>query len=167
MYRYGTHAGLLLGGCCMAQNGGGKGWVWDEESGSKVMPELWVKLLDWLLLGPERDPQHQYEWAEQNNIHKDSVRRIKRDARFIREWDRRAAELNVSPERTQSVVDALHQQAVAGNTQAASLYLQYIDKFTPTRKVVVDEAAVEGMSDKELAAALEAEVRHLRAVSDG
>ena len=47
------------------------------------------------------------------------------------------------------------------------MYLQYIDKFTPTRKVVVDEAAVEGMSDKELAAALEAEVRHLRAVSDG
>ena len=151
----------------MPKNGGGKGWVWDEDSGSKVMPELWTNLLDWLLLGPDREPKHQYEWAEENGVHKDSVRRIKRDARFIREWDRRAAELNVSPERTQSVVDALHQQAGAGNTQAASLYLQYIDKFTPTRKVVVDEAAVEGMSDSELAAALEAEVTFLRAVPDG
>ena len=151
----------------MPKNGGGKGWVWNEDSGSKVMPESWANLLDWLLLGPDREPKHQYEWAEENGVHKDSIRRIKRDARFIREWEPRAAELNVSPERTQSVVDALHQQAVAGNTQAASLYLQYIDKFTPTRKVVVDEAAVEGLSDSELAEALEAEVTFLRAVPDG
>ena len=33
----------------MAQNGGGKGWQWDEETGEKTMPQKWQKLLDWLL----------------------------------------------------------------------------------------------------------------------
>ena len=151
----------------MPKNGGGKGWAWDEDSGSKVMPDAWVGLLDWLLCGPDRNPRLQKEWAAQNGLHEDSIRRIKRDPRFTSEWDRRAAELNISPERTQGVVDALHAQAVSGNTQAASLYLQFIDKFTPTRKVVIDEAAVEGMSDHDLASALEEEVTHLRAVTNG
>ena len=95
----------------MPHNGGGRGWLWDEESGQKTMPPKWVGLLDWLLQGPDREPKHQYEWAAENGIHEDSVRRIKRDVRFAREWDRRAAELNIHPERTQSVIDSLHQQA--------------------------------------------------------
>ena len=150
----------------MAQNGGGKGWRTDPDTGEQMMPAKWAKLLDWLLQGPDRVPKLQYEWAAENKIAADSIRRIKRDARFIREWDRRAAELNVSPERTQSVVDALHQQAVAGNTQAASLYLQYIDKFTPKRRLVVeDDRDAASLSDSELADALESEVSTLRAVS--
>ena len=136
----------------MAQNGGGKGWKTDPDTGEQVMPAKWAKLLDWLLQGPDRVPKLQYEWAAENKIAADSIRRIKRDPRFAKEWDRRAAELNIHPERTQSVIDALHQQAVAGSTQAASLYLQYIEKFTPKRRVVVDdEREVAGLSDLELA----------------
>tara|TARA_Y100001951_G_scaffold89163_1_gene81323 strand:- start:198 stop:476 length:279 start_codon:yes stop_codon:yes gene_type:complete len=89
---------------------------------------------------------------------------MKRDSRFAREWDRRAAELNVHPERTQGVIDALHGAAVRGSVQAASLYLQYVEKFTPKRRVVVDDAAVVDLSDGELADELEAQVRHLRVV---
>ena len=149
----------------MPHNGGGRGWLWDEESGQKTMPPKWVGLLDWLLQGPDREPKHQYEWAAENGIHEDSVRRIKRDVRFAREWDRRAAELNIHPERTQSVIDSLHQQAVGGSVQAASLYLQYIEKFTPKRKVLVDDdRAVDGLSDSELADELEAQIHHLRVV---
>ena len=85
---------------------------------------------------------------------------------FFREWDRRAAELNVHPERTQSVIDALHSQAVGGSVQAASLYLQYVEKFTPKRKVVVDDREASGLSDGELADELEAQVLHLRVVED-
>ena len=151
----------------MPQNGGGRGWKWDESSGQKTMPKKWTQLLDWLLQGPDRDPKHQYEWAAENGVHEDSVRRIKRDVRFAREWDRRAAELNIHPERTQSVIDALHQQAVGGSVQAASLYLQYIEKFTPKRKVLVDDDRdVGGLSDSELADELEAKVLHLRVVDD-
>ena len=149
----------------MAQNGGGKGWQWDEDSNQKTMPKKWKDLLDWLLQGPDRVPKHQKDWAKENGIHADSIRRIKRDARFAKEWDRRAAELNIHPERTQGVIDALHAQAVGGSTQAASLYLQYIEKFTPRRKVVVeDERDIAAFSDEELASALEAEVIELRMV---
>ena len=151
----------------MPQNGGGRGWKWDESSGQKTMPKKWVQLLDWLLQGPDRDPKHQYEWAAEAGIHEDSVRRIKRDPRFAKEWDRRAAELNIHPERTQSVIDALHQQAVGGSVQAASLYLQYIEKFTPKRRVLVDDdREASGLSDGELAEELLAQVHHLRVVGD-
>ena len=151
----------------MPHNGGGRGWLWDEESGQKTMPPKWVGLLDWLLRGPDREPKHQYEWAAENGIHEDSVRRIKRDVRFAREWDRRAAELNIHPERTQSVIDSLHQQAVGGSVQAASLYLQYIEKFTPKRRVVVDDDRdVVGLSDDELVDELLDQVSHLRVVGE-
>lgn len=150
----------------MPHNGGGKGWIWDEEKGEQVMPDLWAKFLEWLLQGHERDPKHQYQWAEENGVHEDSVRRWKRDPRFVKEWDRRASELNVNPERVQGVVDALWRKAADGDTKAAGLYLQYIDKFTPKRKVVVDdEREATGLSDSELADELEAEIRHLRIVS--
>jgi len=136
----------------MAQNGGGRGWMTDPETGEKVMPELWQAFLEWKLQGPDRDPTFQYEWAVANGVHEDSVRRWKRDPRFIREWDRRAAELNIHPERTQGVIDSLHAAAVGGSVQAASLYLQYIEKFTPKRRVVVDDdREVAGLSDGELA----------------
>ena len=148
----------------MPQNGGGRGWAWDDDSNEKVMPDTWKALLDWLLLGPERSPKTQKEWAAEQDIHQDSVRRIKRDPRFIREWDRRAAELNINPERVQSVIDALWQQAASGDVKAASLYLQYIEKFTPRRKIVVEDRDAAGMSDGELADELEAQIHHLRVV---
>ena len=94
------------------------------------------------------------------------MRRIKRDVRFAKEWDRRAAELNVHPERTQAVIDALHGAAVRGSVQAASLYLQYVEKFTPKRRVVVDDREASGLSNDELVEELEAQVRHLRVVED-
>ena len=151
----------------MAQNGGGKGWKTDPDTGEQVMPAKWAKLLDWLLQGPDRVPKLQYEWAAENKIAADSIRRIKRDPRFAKEWDRRAAELNIHPERTQSVIDALHAQAVGGSVQAASLYLQYIEKFTPKRRMVVeDERDVAALSDAELADELEAQILHLRVVPD-
>jgi len=148
----------------MAQNGGGRGWQTDEETGEKIMPKKWKSLLDWLLQGPERVPKHQKDWALENGISPDSIRRIKRDARFAKEWDRRAAELNIHPERTQGVIDALHAQAVGGSVQAASLYLQYIEKFTPKRRVVVEDKDAAALSDDELADELLAQVHHLRVV---
>ena len=151
----------------MPQNGGGRGWQWDEEAGEQVMPDRWRDFLDWLLKGPEREPRTQREWAAENDIHEDSLRRIKRDHRFLKEWDHHAAELNINPERVQSVIDSLWQRASDGDVKAANLYLQYIEKFTPKRKIVVDdERDIAGFSDEELASALEAEVRHLRMVED-
>jgi hypothetical protein len=149
----------------MAQNGGGKGWITDPESGIAKMPRHWELLLEWRLVGPERQPKFQQDFAAEHDMHADSLRRIKRDPRFIKEWDRRASELNINPERVQSVIDALWAAAAGGDVKAASLYLQYIDKFTPRRKMILDdERDVAGYSNEELAEALEAEVIGLRMV---
>tara|TARA_B100001750_G_C15004551_1_gene349117 strand:- start:23 stop:451 length:429 start_codon:yes stop_codon:yes gene_type:complete len=137
-------------------------WQTDPESGEKVMPSDWSEFLDWLL-SEDRVPATQKEWAADRGLHERTVRRWKADPRFTREWDRRAAELNVHPERTQSVVDALYKQAAQGDVKAATLYLQYIDKFTPKRRVLVDdERHASGMSDVELAAELEDLIDELR-----
>jgi ribosome-binding protein aMBF1 (putative translation factor) len=46
--------------------------------------------------------------------------------------------------------------------------LQYVDKFTPRRRLQVDDDRdAGGLSDEELASELEAEVAHLRVVSNG
>jgi len=149
----------------MAQNGGGKGWITDPDTGIAKMPRHWELLLEWLLLGPERQPKYQQDFAAEHGMHADSLRRIKRDPRFIKEWDRRASELNINPERVQSVIDALWAAAAGGDVKAASLYLQYIDKFTPRKKMILDdERDVAGYSNEELAEALEAEVISLRMV---
>jgi len=149
----------------MAQNGGGKGWITDPETGIAKMPRHWELLLEWLLMGPDRQPKYQQDFAAEHEMHADSIRRIKRDPRFIKEWDRRASELNINPERVQSVIDALWAAAAGGDVKAASLYLQYIDKFTPRRKMILDdERDVAGYSNEELAEALEAEVIGLRMV---
>ena len=150
----------------MPANGGGKGWSWDDDLNERVMPKLWQDLLEWFLKGPDRVPTTQKEWASAHGCHEDSVRRIKRDARFAREWDRRAAELNIHPERTQSVIDSLHAAAVGGNVQAANLYLQYTDRFTPRQRLIQEEPVASDLSDLELADQLEAQVRHLRVVGD-
>ena len=126
------------------------------------MPSDWSEFLDWLL-SEDRVPATQKEWAADRGLHERPVRRWKADPRFTREWDRRAAELNVHPERTQSVVDALYKQAAQGDVKAATLYLQYIDKYTPKRRVLVDdERHASGMSDVELAAELEDLIDELR-----
>tara|TARA_B100000586_G_scaffold20362_1_gene13480 strand:+ start:536 stop:988 length:453 start_codon:yes stop_codon:yes gene_type:complete len=149
----------------MPQNGGGKGWKTDPDTGVQVMPELWKNFLEWLLLGPEREPGIQKEWAALNGVHEDSLRRWKRDPRFRREWEARAAELNIHVERVQTVIDAVYREAAQGDVKAASLYLQYIDKFTPKRTLVVDEAEAAALSDDALVAELEGLLDGLR--SDG
>jgi hypothetical protein len=137
------------------------------DDGSDVMPPMQREFVEWLLLGHERLPLSYAAWASEHGVHTDSLRRWKRNPRFIREWDRRASEVNVSPERVQGVVDALWRKAQGGDVKAAGLYLQYVDKFTPKRRVVVDaQGAAADMSDLQLADELEAQVFHLRVVED-
>lgn len=139
----------------MPQNGGGRGVRTDPSTGERTLPEHWSEFIDWLV-DPERSPRTQKEWAVLHGVNPDSVTRWKRHPDFVREWEGRARELNVSVERTQAVVNSLFAQAVNGDTKAASLYLQYIDKFTPRQRIVVEDADVEGLSDAELLAELEA-----------
>jgi hypothetical protein len=148
-------------GVGMPQNGGGKGWVTNPDTNEKVMPDLWRSFLEWLLLGPERVPQTQKEWAGENGVSPDSLRRWKRDPRFRKEWEARAAELNVHVERVQSVIDAVYREAAGGDVKAASLYLQYVDRFTPKRQIIVDDEAA-SLTDDALVEELESLLDGLR-----
>lgn len=138
----------------MPRNGGGRGVRVDSETGERVLPELWSEFIDWLV-SPDRSPSSQKEWAVLHGVSPDSLCRWKRNPDFVREWEGRARELNVGVERTQAVVNSLFAAATAGDTKAASLYLQYIDKFTPRQRIVVEDAEVAGLSDEQLLAELE------------
>ena len=136
-------------------NGGGKGWNWDNQSNSWSMPQVQSEFLDWLLSDP-KEPATRQGWADLHGVHVDSLKRWKRDKRFQEEWERRAREKNISVDRVQSVVDSLHAAAINGDVKAASLYLQYIDRFTPKRVVKVEDSDTKAMSDDELLAELRA-----------
>lgn len=74
---------------------------------------------------------------------------------FMEEWEKRAKKLNGGVERTQRVMDSLYTAAVSkGDTKAASLWLQAVERFTPTRKVIEESSKVEDLSDEELAASM-------------
>jgi hypothetical protein len=136
-------------------NGGGKGWNWESKSKSWRMPELQSQFLDWMLTDP-KEPKTRAEWCELNGVHIDTPKKWKRDKRFQEEWDKRAREKNISVDRVQSVVDSLHAAAVNGDVKAASLYLQYIDRFTPKKVVKVEDSDTKALSDDELLAELRA-----------
>lgn len=128
-------------------------WQKDPDTGKLVMPAIQVQFLDWLLTFPRAGTQA--EWARENNVDERGVRRWKADPRFKREWDARAQELNLSPERVQAVLDNLYEIASVGNGAAAvkagALYLEYVGKFMPARKIVVEGDDLESLSNEDLA----------------
>jgi hypothetical protein len=119
-----------------------------------------LEFIEWLV-NPERQG-NQKEWAEAHGIHVNTLFNWKKQKFFRDEWEKRAAELNVSPERTQAVINAIFKAAKNGDTSAAKLYLEYINKFTPTQRVITEDKGVQSLTDEELAAQAEENIRHLR-----
>ena len=67
-------------------------------------------------------------------------------------------EFNVSPERIQEVVDAMFEAAKDGDTKAASLYLQYVDRLKPKEtKIIIEDKRVEELSERQLLAIVSGE----------
>lgn len=120
-----------------------------NERGEWVMPEKQAQFLEWLM-ADIRIPETMLEWAEANDLHKDTPVRWKQDKRFIEKWEEAARKKNISMDRVQSVIDSIYEQAANGNIKAASLYLQYVDRFTPTQRVITEDEQVAKLSDEEL-----------------
>lgn len=120
-------------------------------------PPVWDEFVDWYC-DPER-PCTLKEWARQHNIGYERARKWVNDTPHIRRLiEMRYAELNVNPERIQSVVNALHKAASAGDTKAASLYLQYVERLQPT-KIIIEDARVSALTDEQLDAELAALIK--------
>jgi hypothetical protein len=115
-------------------------------------PEWWDEFIEWIVT-PEREGT-QTAWAKAHGVPVAEVSRCQKRAGFRQKLEKRYAQLNISPDRLQQVVQAMHAKAAKGDTQAAKLYLEYVRQLEQTRDVAED-VRVDDMSDDELAAALQ------------
>lgn len=117
-------------------------WGRDAEGNATIMPAIVAEYLEWLVSFP-RDPLTEQEWAAAHDLSARTTRRWKADKRFIKEWEAKSHEMNIGPDRVQSVINNLYD--IASNNKgpagvkAADLFLQMVDKFTPKKQLVVTE----------------------------
>lgn len=128
-------------------------WV-ELADGTWQIPEAPAKFLDWLLSVP-RDPANQEAYAKQEGLSPRTLRRWKAHHLFRREWEIRAADQNMGPEKVQAVIDNLFQIASsktdASGVKAAALYLEHVGKYLPTTRVLqVEDSKIENMSKEAL-----------------
>lgn len=119
--------------------------------------DLQVEFIDWLLDPDKKGSQN--DWAREHGVSPSTLSNWKRtDGIFKEAWERRAAELNISPERIQTIVDKLYDKAKDGDVKAIELYLRFTEKYTP--KVDLSkpaETSLSEMSDAELQEAMRME----------
>jgi hypothetical protein len=78
-----------------------------------------------------------------------TLRRWEKKPVFKKEWDRRVAEIQGSPERTQKLLDALYTKALSGDNRAAQLYLQATNRLVP-QQITVQTSSASDLSDADL-----------------
>lgn len=117
-----------------------------------VLSEKQLAYIEWRC-DPEREGSKQ-QWADANGMSVRTLYNWVNDRWFKVAYEQRLAELNISPDRIQVVIDALWAGAKRGDTKAASLYLQYVDRLSPKR-IIIEDVRVSGMSDADLRVELE------------
>lgn len=125
--------------------------LWHKDArGRYVMPVLQSEFLDWLLtLDQEKEHKTVKAWADAHGITSTTCTSWKRDRRFLREWEERAASKNISVDRLQNVINTLYEAACKGDVNAAKLYMQHVEKLRPPVQVEAD-TDVADLSDEEL-----------------
>jgi len=109
------------------------------------------KYLDWLCTAPsERNPASKQGFADAIGVDVTTVRRWEKKDVFARLWESRARAVQGSPERTQKVLDTLHERALDGDVRAAQLWLQAMDKMAPAQVEVKTDRQAAQLSDEEL-----------------
>jgi hypothetical protein len=126
--------------------------VGEAKSRGSLLTEKQTAYIEWLCDPERKGPKAQ--WARENGVAVQTVYNWMNDRWFKAAYEQRLAELNIHPDRIQAVVDSLWSAAKNGDTKAASLYLQYVDRLQPKR-VVIEDARVSSLSDEELAAELQ------------
>ena len=144
----------------------------NSDDRSVTLDERQEKYLNWLLTPKgDRVPASQAQYCRENNVDPTTVRRWEKKEFFRKEWQSRVDDLQGSPERTQQLLDALYNKAIAGDTRAANLYLQATHRLTPPPSAETTAArSMAELSNDELdqlildAAKKERDLRNLKVV---
>lgn len=116
-----------------------------------ILDERQEKFLNWLLVPQShRVPTSQEKYAEFVGVDETTLRRWKKKPMFKMEWERRVADLQQSPERTQKILDSLYARALEGDNNSAKLYLQATNRLAPTQLHVEHSQKPSEITDAEL-----------------
>ena len=97
------------------------------------------------------DTQTQADFGTQNAVPVATLQYWRKQKWFKSALSGYLDELNVSPERIQEVVDAMFEAAKDGDTKAASLYLQYVDRLKPKEtRIIIEDKRVEELTEQQL-----------------
>jgi len=125
----------------------------------RKLPPIALQFMEWEQSDvDDRIPPTQREWCLQNGIPENTPARWKRStawdlAKETLDYEEAMSEGNIA-----EVVTALHKSALAGDVQAMKAYVQYATALEEP-----DDAEIRGMSDIELATALEGAAAEVRA----
>jgi hypothetical protein len=119
---------------------------------AELLTAIQSEFLDWWL-DPAREGT-QTDWAKAHGLQPNKIGEWKRQPWFRKEWERRARELNLGPEKVQAVIAAVHAAALNGNVAAQKLYLQYAKELLPPALKRDEPRPLKEMSTEELKAAV-------------
>lgn len=119
------------------------------------MAELTQTQLDYIdwRANPERQGAKR-AWAEEHGTSETTLQRWDKTAWFRDGLDKKLAQLNVSPDRMQAILDRLHNEAKGGDVAAAKAYMQWVSVMMPDR-TRVEDVSIESLTDDELRLAFE------------
>lgn len=125
----------------------------EDESGTELMPRKQAEYLEALLDGTFAT---EAERCAALGITPKQGRRWRANPRFRAEHERRANERMVSADRIHAVVDVLYDAATKlKDVGAAKHYLQYVEKFLPSQRIIQRDRELEHYSDDELEAEIQ------------
>lgn len=109
--------------------------------------------LSWLLT-PEnaRVPSSKKAWAEEHEVHINTLGTWEKKKNFIERWELGVKGLAQSPERTQALLDALYIKGISGDVKSAELYLRATSQMPNAAQQIniKSESSVKDLSDEEL-----------------
>lgn len=110
--------------------------------------------LAWLLTPEDsRMPKTKKDWAEQHDIHYNTLGVWEKNKVFKERWDLGVKGMAQSPERTQALLDALYVKGVSGDVKSAELYLKATGFMQQVQTVNINNtSSVKELSDDELQA---------------
>lgn len=112
-------------------------------------PPIVHEYVNWLCTPlDDRESKTKTAWAAEHGVGYSTVKEWDRDDRVKWLIQASADKLNMGPERVQQVMNALFRKASNGDTAAAKLYMEHVDKLKPPVDTNVD---LSDLSDEEVA----------------